>query len=205
MALSRATSKRTGRRPGPTESRDAIAAAARAQFGELGYDRATFRGIAAAAGVDPALVVHFFGTKDELFRAVMALPPIVGAAFEAVAEGPREGAGRRLAELVVGVLEEPSTRAVVVGRIRSAASHPHAAELIRETVTRDVARLTAALGGDRPDTRAVLIGSQVVGIAVARFVVGVEPLASMAPPEVVEVLTPVFQHLLVEPLTVPEA
>jgi AcrR family transcriptional regulator len=200
MALSRATPKRSGRRPGPTESRNAIADAARTQFGELGYDRATFRGIAAAAGADPALVVHFFGTKDELFKAVMALPPIVAAAIEAAAEGPREGAGRRFAELVVRVLEEPVTRAIVVGRIRSAVSHPHAAELIRETGTRDVARLTAAVGADRPETRAVLIGSQLVGVAFARYVVQVEPLASMSPSDLVDVLAPVFQHYLVEPL-----
>jgi AcrR family transcriptional regulator len=201
MSVSRATSGRSGRRPGASQSREVIADAARTQFGELGYDGATFRGIAAAAGVDPALVVHFFGTKEELFRAVMALPPAAGEAMAAAAHGPREEVGRRFAELVVGLLENPVTRAIVLGRVRSAASHAPAAELIRETVTRDVGRLTAALTDDRPETRAALVGTQVVGLALARYVAQVEPLASMAPPNVVELLAPTFQHYLVEPLT----
>jgi AcrR family transcriptional regulator len=178
-----------------------IADAARTQFGELGYDGATFRGIAAAAGVDPALVVHFFGTKEELFRAVMALPPAAGEAMEAAAHGPREDVGRRFAETIVGLLENPVTRAIVLGRVRSVASHAPAAELIRETVTRDVRRLTEALTDDRPDARAVLVGTQVIGLALARYVARVEPLASMAPPDVVDLLAPTFQHYLVEPLT----
>jgi AcrR family transcriptional regulator len=198
--LSSPRSGRSGRRRGPTQSREAIADAARTQFGELGYDRATFRGIAAAAGVDPALVVHFFGTKEALFQAVMSLPPAAGDAMEAAAQGPREEVGRRFAEIVVGLLENPITRAIVLGRVRSVASHPPAADLIRETVTRDVTRLTSALNVDRPETRAVLAGSQVIGLALARHVVRVEPLASMTPPDVVDLLAPTFQHYLVEPL-----
>src|SRR5688500_18935618 len=99
--------RRTGRRPGPTTARDAIAEAARRQFAELGYDRATLRGIADEAGVDPALVVRFYGSKDALFRDVMALPPGVAEALAGLAAGPRETIGRRLAEVVVGMLEDP--------------------------------------------------------------------------------------------------
>ena len=201
MTVSRPTSGRSGRRPGPTESRDAIAAAARTQFAELGYDRTTFRGIAAAAGVDAALVVHFFGSKDALFREVMALPPGVAAAMASVADGPRETTGRRLAEIVVGLLENPASRPIIVGRIRSAASHPHAADLVRETVSRDIHRLTSAITNDRPDTRAVLIGTQIVGITFGRYVVQVEPMASMSAPELVELMAPIFQSILVGPLT----
>src|SRR6478735_4170536 len=109
MTMSSAPSGRSGRRRGTTQTRDAIAVAARAQFAELGYDRATFRGIAGAAGVDPALVVHFFGSKEALFRDVMQLPPALGDALAALADGPREQIGRRLAELVIGALENPAT------------------------------------------------------------------------------------------------
>ena len=63
-----------GRRPGTSNSREAIAGAARALFGELGYDRTTIRGVAAAASVDPALVMHFFGSKQKLFVETMAVP-----------------------------------------------------------------------------------------------------------------------------------
>jgi AcrR family transcriptional regulator len=194
---SESSPKRSGRRRGPTTTREAIAEAARHQFAELGYDRATFRGIAGEAGVDAALVVRFYGSKDALFREVMALPPAVAEAIARLADGPRAGVGRRLAEVVVGMLEDPRSRSVVLGRIRSASSHPDAAALVRETVTRDVGRLVAAVADDQPDTRAVLVGSQVVGLALARHVVRVEPLASLPATDVVDYIAPVFQHYLV--------
>jgi AcrR family transcriptional regulator len=193
--------RRTGRRPGATGTRADIAVAARSLFAQLGYERASFRRIAAAAGVDPALVVHFYGSKEELFRRVMALPPAIADALEHLVDGPRDTVGRRLAELIVGALEDPGSRAVVLGRIRCATTHDEAAALVRETVTRDLAALAAALTDDRPETRAVLIGVQVVGIAIARYVVLVEPLASMPPADVVELLAGTFQRYLVEPLT----
>ena len=193
---SSSSTKRSGRRPGPTTTREAIAAAARRQFAELGYDRATIRGIAGEAGVDAALVVRFHGSKDALFREVMALPPAVAEAMERLADGPRATVGRRLAEVVVGMLEDPRSPAIVLGRIRSASSHPEAAALVRDTVTRDVGRLVAAVTDDRPETRSGLVGSQVVGLALARHVVRLEPLASLPAADVVEYIAPVFQHYL---------
>ena len=198
---SEGSNKRSGRRPGPTTTRDAIAAAARRQFAELGYDRATLRGIAGEAGVDAALVVRFHGSKEALFREVMALPPAVVEALAGLADGPRATVGRRLAEAVVGMLEDPRSRSVVLGRIRSASSHPDAAALVRETVTRDVGRLVAAVTDDQPETRAALVGSQIVGLALARYVVRVEPLASLPAADVVDHIAPVFQHYLGGPLT----
>jgi hypothetical protein len=141
-------------------------------------------------------VVHFFGSKAGLFREVMQLPPDVGDALVRVADAPPEASGRRLAELVVGALENPATRPVVLGRIRCASTHPEAAALVRETVTRDLARLTAAVTQDRPEARAVLIGAHVVGVALARYVVQVEPLASMPPPEVIDLIAPTLQEYL---------
>jgi Tetracyclin repressor-like, C-terminal domain len=131
----------------------------------------------------------------------MQLPPAVSDALVGVAREPRGQMGRRLAELVVGALENPATRPVLLGRIRSASSNPVAAGLVRETVTRDLSALTRAVGGDRPDERAALLGAQVVGIALARNVVHVEPLASMPPADVIELVAPTFQHYLAEPLT----
>jgi AcrR family transcriptional regulator len=195
------SARRSGRRPGPTTTRAAIAEAARRQFAELGYDRATLRGIAGEAGVDAALVVRFHGSKEALFREVMALPPAIAEALAGLADGPRATVGRRLAEAVVGMLEDPRSRSVVLGRIRSASSHPDAAALVRETVTRDVGRLVAAVTDDQPETRAALVGSQIVGLALARHVVRVEPLASLPAADVVDHIAPVFQHYLGGPLT----
>jgi AcrR family transcriptional regulator len=191
--------RRTGRRVGTSHTQEQIAAAARAQFAEAGYDRATFRSIAAAAGVDPALVVHFFGSKADLFREVMQLPA-VSAAVVGLAEVPRSELGRLLAELAIGTLENPATQPVVLGRIRSASSHAEAAELVREGVTRDLSQLIGAITDDRPAERAALVGAHIVGIAVVRYVVKVEPLASMSAAEVIDLIAPTFQHYLTEPL-----
>ena len=84
---------RSGRRRGTTQTREAIALAAQTQFAELGYDRATFRSIATAAGVDPALVVHFFGSKEQLFHEVMQLPPGVAELWRRLAQVPRAEVG----------------------------------------------------------------------------------------------------------------
>src|SRR5581483_2378657 len=196
MTMSRPQTRRTGRRAGASDTREQIAVAARSLFAELGYERASFRRIAGAAGVDPALVVHFYGSKEDLFRQVMVLPPAVADALEHLADGPRETVGRRLAQLVVGALENPGSRTVVLGRIRCATTHPDAAALVRETVTRDLGALASALTDDDPDTRAVLVGAQVVGIALARYVVLVEPLASMSASEVIDIVAPTFQRYL---------
>jgi AcrR family transcriptional regulator len=199
--MSSDVTRRTGRRPGATATREQIAVAARGLFAEVGYERASFRRIAASAGVDPALVVHFYGSKEELFRQVMALPPDIAEALRRIVDGPRETVGHRLAQVVVAALESPGSRVIVLGRIRCATTHPDAASLVRETVTRDLRDLASRLTDDRPETRAVLIGSYVVGIALARYIVLVEPLASMSAAEVVELITPTFQHHLVGPLT----
>ena len=191
---------RTGRRRGETQTRDAIAAAARSAFAQVGYDRATMRSIAAAAGVDPALIVHFYGSKEALFREVTALPAELAAAMASVAEGPRGDVGSRFAQAVVTMLESPMTRPIVLARLRSASSHAEAAALVRDQVSRDLELLTTSLTDDRPKTRAVLVGVQVVGLAFVRYVVEVEPLASMDVAELVDVLAPTFQRLLVGPL-----
>jgi AcrR family transcriptional regulator len=191
---------RTGRRPGVTQTREAILVAARERFAEVGYDRATIRAIAVLAGVDPALVVRFHGSKEELFRQAMALPEGISRALLSLAEGPRETVGRRLAEVIVGGLENPASRPIVLGRIRSATSHPAAAELVRETVTHDLLALASAITDDEPNTRANLVACHVVGLAVARHMVRIEPLASMAPADVIEVAAPILQHCLTGPL-----
>src|SRR5680860_1119596 len=100
------TSGRTGRRPGPSTTREGIADAARKRFSDLGYERTTIRGIAADAGVDPALVVHFFNSKQELFVAVMVLPFEPEEVFPRILAGPRAEVGLRFARFAVGLWED---------------------------------------------------------------------------------------------------
>jgi AcrR family transcriptional regulator len=190
--------KALGRRPGPSGTREAIAAAAQRQFAERGYDRATIRGIAAEADVDPALVSHYFGSKQELFAAVTNLPWGLEEAMPGIVDGPKSKIGERFAEFLVGVLEDPDSRRIVTGMVRAASSQPDAARLVRKLVTdRVLEPISAALESDQPWLRAGLINTEMVGLVTARYVVGLEPIASLPPDRLARAIAPNLQHYLV--------
>ena len=188
---------RTGRRPGASGSREAILDAAREAFAEHGYDGASIRAIARRADVDPALVHHFFGTKDELFRTAMELPIEPAVVLPALLEGGPDGVGERLVRFFLGVWEEPAPRARILAVLRSAVRHDDAAELLRTFVTREVVgRVAATLEVPDAQLRATLVGSQLVGLAMVRYVVRVEPLASADVETVVAAVAPTLQRYL---------
>jgi len=190
-----------GRRPAGSGTREAIAAAARRQFGELGYQRASLRSIAAEAGVDPRLVLHFFGSKQELFASVVELPFDPEVAFDRLLAPGSQGLGRRVAEFILAVLDSPEGRKTITGLIRAATSEEEAAATIRELVAkRLLLPLASRVGRDRPELRASLVASQIVGLAMARHVVGLTPLATASHAELVAALAPVFDHYLTGPL-----
>src|SRR3954447_913956 len=114
--------RRPGRPPGDSRTREAIAAAARRQFAELGYERTTIRGVAQEVGVDPALVHHFFDSKQRLFLSVTELPFQPEEALPAVLAGRRSEAGLRLAGFTVGLWENPEARQILAGILRAAVS-----------------------------------------------------------------------------------
>jgi len=188
---------RTGRRPGGADTRTRILEAARASFGERGFDGASIRDVAGRAGVDPALVHHYFGTKQQLFVAAMEWPVDPRTAIGALAaEGP-EGVGERLARFVVTLFDDPSFRPIVVGLIRSAASDPVAARMLREVIAGGpLPALAAVAGGPDADLRAELVGSQLVGFAMARYVLAVEPLASADEEALIRLLGGTFERYL---------
>jgi AcrR family transcriptional regulator len=193
--------KRRGRRPGPSGTRKGIAQAARRQFAALGYDRTTIRSVAAEAGVDPALVVHYFGSKQRLFLDAIELPFEVGELVERLQNGPRTKVGERVAQFVLDVLEAPEARARWTGMIRAAASDPDAAGILREVLTQRIFEpLAQALHSDDAALRANLVGSQVVGLLMARHIVGVEPIASTDTEILVRAIAPTFQRYLTGPL-----
>ena len=194
--------RRSGRRPGDSGTRSAIQAAARRQFAAQGYDRTSLRSIAQEAEVDPALVTHFFGTKQQLFATVMRLPFDPAAAIPNILGGDRSAIGARLATFVLSILESPDGAAHMTGLVRAAASEQEAARMVRELITYEVLTpLADGLGLDRPTLRGSLAGSQLVGLVMARYVIGVEPLASLPASEVARLVAPVLQHYLAEPLT----
>jgi len=190
-----------GRRPGTSSSREDIAGAARTQFAELGYDRTTIRGVAAAAGVDPALVMHFYGSKQRLFIETMQLPFDAPALADELAAGDRATVGRRVIEYLLAAWEQPHTRALFVGRARASASEPEAAKLLRDQITRElIGPLARSIGADRPELRAALVSTQLIGWVFARWILEVEALRPLDVEQAARVLGPALQRYLVEPL-----
>ncbi|UZN03652.1 TetR/AcrR family transcriptional regulator [Cellulomonas sp. S1-8] len=184
----------TGRRPGDSGTRDAIRDAALRLFAEHGYDGASVRAIAAAADVDPALVRHFYGDKESLFATVVAdqtgIAPVLAQA--AAADGAT--AGREFADAYLGLWERPLVRPILLALVRSATTSPRAAHMLREMLG---ARVREASGGDPERARRLtLAGASLLGIAVARHVVGVGPIADLAYDDLVDQVAPAVQQYL---------
>lgn len=193
---------RTGRRPGAPATRDKILRAARAQFARHGYEGATIRGIATSARVDPKLVLHYFESKDGVFSAAMDFPFDPASAIPALLEPGLEGLGVRLARFFIDVWDSPAgARAHAI--VRSMFTSDSAAALMRDFVKREVlARVARALDLDRPDVRASLAASQLIGVAILRYVVKIEPLASASPDEVAAWIGPTLQRYFTDPRAV---
>jgi len=202
MTGARSSTRRPGRPPGPSDTRAAILAAASRRFAEVGYDRASLRAIATDAGVDQKLIAHYFGSKQQLFVTAIGLPIDPGAILPAVLAGDRAGLPERLAAALVTVLEQPEVHERLTGIVRGAASSPEMARMMREFLTRAVFEpIAASLDVEQPLLRATLVGSQVVGLLMARYVVAVEPLASLPPQALAAAVAPTLERYLVGPLT----
>lgn len=196
--MARLPGRRTGRRPGRQYTREAILTAAREAFAERGYDGASIRSIATSAGVDPALVHHYFGTKEELFAATVNFPMNPAEMVPRVLAGSADGAGERLVRTFVSVWDSP-TGAAGVALLRSAVTSELAARLMREFLTTQILRrVMGLLEVDRAEAplRSALIATQMSGLALIRYVLKVEPLASAPPETVVATVGPTVQRYL---------
>ncbi|MEU4169031.1 TetR family transcriptional regulator [Streptomyces sp. NPDC026665] len=191
---------RTQTEAGPA-TRDRILEAAREEFSERGYEKTSIRGIAKSAGVDSALVHHYFGTKEQVFEAAIevAFLPALGAP-EKVVDGPLDGVGERLTRFVLGIWENPTSRTPLLAIVRSAVNNDTAAAVFRRLVAAQLLRRVAA-GLDVPDAelRAELAAAQLVGVAMLRYVIKVEPLASADLEHIVRRVAPVVQGHLTNP------
>ena len=204
--LSAAPNRRSGRRPGNPGTREAVLAAARAAFAERGFDGATIRSIAATAGVDPALVHHYFGTKDQLFLTAVEAPADPADLLPEVLAAGRDQLGVGVVRLLLQVWDGPM-RPAGLALVRSAVGNEWTARLLREFLVTQVLRRvvgTLDLTAAEREARGGLVASQLIGVVMARYVLKVEPLATASPEWLVETIGPTVQRYLTADVQLPD-
>lgn len=172
-------------------TRAAILAAARERFAADGYDRATIRGIGAAAGIDPSMVMRYFGSKEGLFAAA--------AEFELrlpdPRDLPREQVGVRIAAYFLERWEDDGSLQAL---LRAGITNEAAAARLREIFSEQLAPLVARVAppGEDAAARAGLVAAQMLGVALTRYVLRLSPVAAMSRDELVGWVGPTLQRYL---------
>ncbi|BCJ72005.1 TetR family transcriptional regulator [Catellatospora sp. IY07-71] len=191
--------RRPGRRPGAHHTADRILDTALAMFAESGLDSVTVRGIAARADVDAALVHHFYRSKEGLFTAAVdgaAVPP----GLAELLREPLTPVGEALVALFLAHWERPEVRPRLLAVLRSVPSSPVAAGLMRDCLDQHLTAALAEAGADRAAERAALIGAQLIGLAIVRYVLRSEPLASLPVDRAAAAAGPVMEMYLAGPV-----
>ena len=190
------TERPIGRRPGdPEDTRQQILAAARARFGALGFERATIRAIAEEAGVDPALVIHHFTNKRTLFVTAHELPLDPGQSLAAIAEQPREIHGELITRSYLTRFATPGSP--VFSLLRASATNEDAAAMVRGFVESTLSEHGTALAeGPDPGLRLALVVSQLVGVVIAREIIGLAALRERPLEDIIQATAPVIQRYL---------
>ncbi|MGV0872374.1 TetR/AcrR family transcriptional regulator [Mycolicibacterium sp. XJ879] len=196
--------KRRGRRQGDPVSREAVLAAAKKRFATEGYDKTTLRAIARDSHVDPAMVLYLFGSKAELFRESLRLivnPDVLIAALTG-APGDDPDIGTRMVRAYLRIWAEPDTGPTMVAMLQSATSNSDAHEAFRGFMQNYVlTAVSGVLGGDEnARLRAMLAASQLVGMAMLRYVMKIGPLAALPDDEVVRLIAPTVTRYLTDEL-----
>jgi len=190
--------KRTGRRAGPTTSDRSILETAKQEFAAQGFGGTTMRAIARSAGVDVALIHHFFLTKDGVFAAVIRGAFTVPDLVPTVLDGAPERVGERLVRAFVQHWESDDVQPRLVAVLRSVSASELAAEAFRGFLGTEVLLpVTVALGRKRPELRAWLVGVQLIGLALLRYVIGTETIAALRSEQLVFSVSDVCQRYLV--------
>lgn len=186
-----------GRRPGGPDTRGEILRAARESFAGKGFTATSMRAVARGAGVDAALVHHYFDSKDELFIESMALPIDPRQVAAHVLDGPREELGRRIITVFLTVWESPDGQQRMKAIMRSVVSDDGVARSMREGIGRLIIEpVGQALGVPDAQLRVSLVATQLIGIAMTRYLVELEPVASADVAELIERMAPAIQHYL---------
>ncbi|MFG1909211.1 TetR family transcriptional regulator [Kribbella sp. NPDC048928] len=169
--------------------------AARESFADKGFAATSLRAVARQAGVDAALVHHYFGSKDELFIEAMALPLDPRQVAAGILDGPRAELGRRIVTIFLGVWESDDGRQRMTAMLRSVVTSDEVARLMREGITRMILEPVSQFL-DGPDTklRVGLIAGHVIGVALTRYVIELEPVAGADLATLVERIAPAIQQ-----------
>jgi AcrR family transcriptional regulator len=199
-AIPELPARRRGRRPAGEDTRGRIVVAARAEFGSRGYDGTTIRGVARAAGVDARLVHHYFDSKEDLFVSALGFPARPQDILAVVLAGPVEEIGERLARTVFAIWDSAEGRDRIVALLSGVLSSEAVARMLREFLAREIlARIATALKLEHGELRAALAASHLVGIAMARVILKIEPLASVDLDRLVRIVGPVLRRYLTDP------
>ncbi|MEV0386223.1 TetR family transcriptional regulator [Nonomuraea sp. NPDC050643] len=193
-----------GRRPGNPRTKEQILTAAIESFVAHGYGGTTIRAVARAAGVDPALVMHFFGSKDGLFAAAIKESMPVTLMVEAI-DGDEAHIAERLAARYLSLWEDPAHGPTLKAVLQAAAATPAAADLLKDLMrTELLGPLMRNLSQDHAELRTLLAASHMIGLAMMRYVLKVEPLASTPAHLVAAAVAPALQRYLTGTLTLAE-
>lgn len=197
MTSAKPVRRTPGRRPGGPDTRGEILAAARESFATKGFDRTSIRGVARAAGVDAALVHHYFDGKEGLFIEALQLPFDPRMIARRLLDGPPEEFGERILQTFLWIWESPEGQLRMKAMLRGALTSEQVLPLLREGITRLVlAPVAASLGLPDARLRVELVASQLIGLAVVRYIVRLEPLASASLEEISARIAPAIQHHL---------
>jgi AcrR family transcriptional regulator len=194
------TTKRRGRRQGEPVSREAVLTAAKQRFAAEGYEKTTLRAIAQDAHVDPSMVLYLFGSKEELFRESLRLildPDVLIAALTGEADDDPD-IGTRMVRTYLRIWETPDSAASMRAMLQSATSNPDAHAAFRGFMQNYVLTAVSGVlgGGEQATLRAMLAASQLVGMAMLRYIIEVPPLATLSADEVVELIAPTVTRYL---------
>jgi AcrR family transcriptional regulator len=192
---------RSGRRPGKTGTKDAILTVARRRFAETGFDGASIRSIASDAGVDSALVHHYFGTKRDLFVAAVALPVDPDETLKPILAADIDDLGSTLIETILGVWDSEDGQGVIAAfrsMITSGDTSLISSFLLQIALRDTAVRVDLPVGSGLE--RVGLVATQMAGVLLTRHILKLEPIASMPADRLVAVVGPTLQRYLTGPL-----
>lgn len=183
-----------GRRPGKPDTKLEILSAARIEFAKSGYNGATIRSIASGANVDPALVMHYFGSKEQLFAASLDLPVNPATVIREVFDENQTERGEAIVRTLLTVWDADSGGQLVAA-LRSATAAEPVHEMVQEFIHQSILRALAdSIEGEDSALRASLMGSHLVGLLVGRYVLQFPELATASVNELARRLGPVLDR-----------